>query len=253
MTYNIDYSQYENKYIFNYSQYKKSINKNNNFTFTIIFLLIILLLGLCVFLKPKDNKLNKFYFVEVDNFQTYDSALKLSQTVKEKTGAGYIYFDNIYHVIASFYSKEKDAEKVCENLKNEYENVQVFCISYPQFVKQKNLSLKQNCSVENLINVCRKITLQLEQLSIDFETGKTPFKEAKILLANYYESFFSTFNEFNAQFNTNSKYNLSKSYAHEIDNSIRKLKESEEQNFSSLLRFELTSIAISIAQFSSSF
>ena len=59
---------------FNYYQYKNNINKKNNFSFIIIFLLIILLIGLCVFLAPTAKNLNTFYYVELDKFQTYKQA-----------------------------------------------------------------------------------------------------------------------------------------------------------------------------------
>lgn len=240
---------HENNYVFNYSQYKKSINKKNNFAFTLIFLLIIILLGLCVFLYPKPNNFSEFHFVEIDNFQTYKDAVHLSQEVSASGGAGYVYFDGTYHVLASFYSNSADAEKVVENLKSEFENVQVFSINCKNFSQQKNLSSSQNDSIESLIIQIKKIILQLEEISIKFETKNCSFNEAILTIKNDIKNFSSSYDNFLSNFKTDSKYNKAKDYTQSISSSFLNLLNSEEQSFSASLRYCTVHTAITLTQF----
>ena len=248
-TYKTDYSQYENQYKFNYYQHKKFLNKKNNFFCLIIVLLIVLLLGLCIFLKPHKSKINEFYFVEIDNFQTYKKALNLSEELQNLACKSYIYFDDKYHVLVSFYSNKNDAEKVCENLKNDYPKSQVICLTFSQFQTHKNLTTKQNSSIENSIISSQKLLQKLEQIYIDFSTQKITFEKAQILLKENHNYFTSALSDFMSNFKADSQYNLSKTYINNIDKSLFITTQTNEQDFSLSLRFEIMSIAISLTQF----
>ncbi|MBQ8615163.1 MAG: hypothetical protein IJ415_01180 [Clostridia bacterium] len=176
----------------------------------------------------------------------------MSQTISESGGAGYIYFDGKYHVLASFYSNLDDAESVAENLINEYPNTQVLTIECKHFYSLKNLTDDQNSAIKNLIDSTKKIILQLEDLSIKFDTKEMNFNEANVHIKKYSDEFASILDGLFKNFKTNSKFNTAKEYAQEIQKTLTNLSNSDEQNFSTTLRYSIVDIAITLTQFSSS-
>lgn len=243
----------KNNYQFNYYQYKKTITQKNNFSFTIIFLLIIFLTAACVIIAPKRKVVNEFFYVEIDNFQTYNEAISLSSELQKSGTGSYIFFDKSYHVLVSFYSSKNDAEKVCENIKNSHPNSQVFSINFPQFYHQKSLKKSQNLAIENLLNLTKKIISQLEHLSNNFDRQTISYAEVNNSIKNYLDDYTSTYEELLENFKTNSKFNKVKEYSEEIQTSLQSLTKKEADKLSVSLRYELISITIKLTQISCSF
>lgn len=196
------------KFQFDYEQYKKKINHSKPFYFTIIFFIIIILLSLCIFIPQNRIEYDEYYFVEIDNFETYTKAKNTASQLQENDAAGYIFLDNTYHVFASFYSKKSDAKKVANNLKNDYKNCSVFSLNISPFKDKKDLSKKQNSSIKNLLKSTRKIIYLLEQVSLDKAFADTipNVHKNKILIAK--EELDSAKSDFKNSFSNNSKFNL---------------------------------------------
>ena len=240
-------------YVFNYYQYKNSIPKKNNFNFTIVFFVIIILLSLCVFLKPKPTKLVEFYFVEIDCFQTYQQAINLSNELTLFGGAGYIYFDGNYHVIASFHSSYDDAKSVCKNIKTEYKNSSIFTLSNSPFVEQKNLNISQNNSIKDFIKTAEKTILDMEKYLIMCSKKEIAFNALSIALNETKKDFDLSYNSLLSSFKTNSKLNTMKEYANQISKSISDLCNTSEQNFLAKFRYQIVNIVVNYHHFLSCF
>lgn len=241
------------EYTFNYYQYKKQINKNKPYNFTLIFLVIVLLLGICVFLRPKREQFSELYFVQSGEFQTYQQALNHSQEIASMGGAGYVYFENNYHVIAGFYSNHEDAKSVAEKLKNEYKASRIFSLKTKHFRKQKDLNSKQNESVENYVNQSQNIILKLEMLTNKYFEKSISFNELSIHFKNIKKDFEESYEKFNSTFKTNSKHNLTKEFAFEMLNSIGRILNISEEEPYSKLRYEIVNLVILRHQFLSCF
>lgn len=250
--YVFNYSQYENKYVFDSKKYKSSITSKNNFHFSIMFFVIIILLGACVFLQPKQTEMLEFYFIEIDKFQTYQNALNLSQEINSVGGAGYIYFDGKYHVLASFYSDYDNAETVLESLKNDYPSSNILTISTKPYSLKSNLKSIQNSAVENVINKSEDLVIQVEQLSNKYDRDEVTLSSLQLQLKNLYDDFHSSYDNFMTQFKTNSKYNVAKDHLSKMQKSISTL--SNESGLTTAnLRYELVSFVINRCQFLSCF
>ncbi len=242
-----------NNYVFNYDQYKKTINKKNKFHFSVIFVLIILLLGLCIFLYPKQTTANNFYFVEIDNFQTYNKANSLANEIKNSGGAGYVYFDGTYHVLASFYSNYKSAEKVVNNLKLDYKNANVFTIETNKFLVNKNLNSSHNNSIKNFLDATHKIILNLEKLNTEFDKKSLQLSELNIHIKNNQEEFDNVYSNLMENLKNNSKFNLAKEYLIQMKSSLSNLSNLENNTASTTLRYETIKLTITRIQFLSCF
>lgn len=233
-----------NDYIFNYYQYKKSINKNNFFSFVFIFLVIILLLSACIFLKPKQTKITEFYFIEIEKFPTYQNALILSEKIASQGGAGYIFFDTTYHVFASFYSNKKDAENVLKNVLPEYKNSCIFTLSISHFQPPKKLTSAQNYAVENFLNETKKTIIQLEKIFVDFDKKVINFNNALITIKSIQGNYNSAHDNLIYNFKNNSKYNIAKKYAEQMYSSLLNITNSSEEKFTSILKYETINFVI---------
>lgn len=231
-------------YSFNYYQYKNKIYKKNPFTFSIIFLFIIILLGLCVFLKPTKNKYYKFYFVEIDSCDTYKDAVDVANSLQERGGAGYIFFDKEYHVLASFYAEHDHAKSISNKLKTEYKNTGVLTLEIKKFIKVSSLNSTQNQAVENLTSKLREQTFELENLSNRFDAKKISYNELYIHIENIKKEFNDKHDKYLSAFKNLSKYNLSKEYLEKIKISFDMILNSIEQDISQTLRYHIINIAI---------
>ena len=231
-------------YIFNYSHYKKQINTKNHFNFSVILIVIILLLGACVLLRPQRTKFLEFYFIETGKFQTYQQALNHSQEMIFNGGAGYIYFDKNYHVLVSFYSNYDDAESVLKKIKNDYPSATIFTIKSKHFFKQKNLTNAQNKSIENFANTSKELVLKLDLLSAKFFTKTISFGELKTHIKNMQKEFNIVYENFINSFNNVSKHNLTKKYAVNMFNTFEKLVKFSEHEMCYQLRYEIINLVI---------
>ena len=242
-----------NNYVFNYDQYKKTINKKNKTSFLLLFFIVIILLGLCIFIYPKKSNTIEFYFVEIDNFQTFKEANNLSLKINESGGAGYVYFDGKYRVLASFYSNYDNAKKVADNLKNDYTNATVFTMETNNFHNIINLNSHQNNSIKNLLETTYKTILQLEDLIINYELKNISNNELNLHIKNHQTEFDEVYNDFINNFNNLSKYNLAKDYLVKMQQCFKNISTIENQNISSNLRYETVKLVILRSQFLSCF
>lgn len=230
------------KYIFNYNQYKKSINKKPKNYFSLIFIIIIILLGLCIFLYPKNYNYEKMYFVEIDNFNTYKDANKLANLISNKGGAGYVFYDGKYRVLASFYSNYDNAKKVSENLNKEYKNVSILTVENTKFTPKKQLNKHQNSQVKIVLKTTFEALLKLEKLNLKLDKKTLSENELKLHIKNINDNFQNIYSSFLSYFKNDSKFNIAKKYLNEIKNSMSTL--TADTITSSILRYENIKIGI---------
>ena len=234
---------------FNYYQYKKRLNSNFKINFSIVFILIILFLGVAVFFKPTQKKQN-LYFVEISSFQTYSSAINLANEIKSKQGAGYIYYDKNYRVLATFFLNKKDAENVALNLQKSYPNTQVYTLQINKNLSTFQLSKNQVEVVANLkenlqqtISVLSNATILLDKQELTF--NKFIYQSSELLnnFIELNENFLNTFKQ-------NSKHNVTKEYLNKILNNLRFLSSIEdEEHLRNNLKFYLVDVVINYANF----
>lgn len=136
-------------YQFDYHQYKQKINKSPKVYFSVLLVFIILLTGIACFLLQKTDHV-EFYFVNVESFYKYSDANKLASELQQKNAAGYVYFDDAYHVIACAYLNKEDANTVANHMKNEYKKTTVLTLKVKNF--NKNYKNKEKNAIKTTIS-----------------------------------------------------------------------------------------------------
>lgn len=235
------------EYIFDYKDYKKRIKKPIKFNITLTTILIIILLGLCVFLSQPKVRTTNFYFVEIGKFQTFSQANKMATEISLKNGAGFVYFDNNYHVLAGFYPDKNSAEKVSKNISNEYPKSTVFCLSATQFYQNKSFSKNKNDLIQNLCDVLTNIETSLYEISILLDTNNNSYKTIKTKLNSLLDIYSSNFANLKNEIKTDTNnINILKK-ALEINNSLSRITEANEQSLPQKIKYETINIVVNHA------
>ena len=185
----------------------------------------------------------EFYFIEIANFQSYNDALNLSQEIHNSGGAGYIYFDEKYHVLASYYSRLESANSVLKNIQTSYPNSSILTIVATPF-SNSNLSTKEKIAVESFLTVSEQLILELEQFSTEYNKGELSINKFKTQTKNMCDGFLESYNNFISTFKKNSKLNIAKDYASQMLSALINITKLENQNLSSSLRYELIGFVI---------
>jgi len=234
---------------FDAKDYKKRTNKNHISIFFIVFLIILLTIG-SVFLLPKQNNVDRFYFVEIDSFSRYSDATILAQKIQQESGAGYVHYDEKYHVLVSFYVNKKQAKSVVENISADYPNSDIYTLEIFRFLTTDNLTKKQNKIISDVSQFLLNTIHTLSEFSIEYDSHSRSMDNIKLNIKNQLSSFISLQKNFNTLFHTDSKFNSHKSYLTEIINSLNRIIESFESQFSRIIKFETINIIMNYSSFS---
>lgn len=231
-------------YEFNYNAYISKIKPKQKIGFTLILITIILLMGLCMFIGFSPNITQNFYFVEINSFYKYLDATNLASQLQNKGGAGYVYYDEKYHVLASFYPTKKEAESVCENLKEQYPNCAVFMVEAKKFKTNSKFSDQENKILAN----CNKANINLINEAynhiLSYDTSTHSIKKLKLNLTNSYDKYKNSTQDINTIFN-NSNYSTSKQYVLDITDSVKSLTSDIEQSeLNYTLKYNLIKIVL---------
>lgn len=232
------------EYNFNYLDYKKRLKNPIKFNFVFITLILILLLGTCVFFNQNRQGFSTYYFVEVGEYSTFSQANKTASEVTLKSGAGFVYFDKSYHVLAGFYLTQESAKTVSKNIANEYPNTKIFTLSAAKFNNKKTYSKTENSTIKNVIennqntiNSIYQLSLSLDKNELSFNSAITQILALKDDFVCSQKLFEDTFKNEKIYFNTNKKLN-------EICNSLTRLTKSTEQELKQKIKYELINITI---------
>lgn len=243
----------QNNYQFNYREYKKKTTHKNGLAFSILIILIILLTGFVIFINPTTSSNYEFYFVVANSFPTYSQANTLSQEIQNSGGAGYVHLDKKYYVLINFYQYETDANNVIKNLKDTYPNVDIYTISAKKFKNIQNFNKKQNKSIENLSNFIKNTINQLSDLSIQYDKKELNSNQLLTKFTSIESEYNTLFNDVLKQFKTDSKFNVSREYLHNIKTDLQSLVSHNQENFSSQFKFHVIDIVLNYCSFLDSF
>lgn len=236
-------------YNFDYSQYKKKISTKNNGVVPLLCIVIILLLGLAYFLSAKNTSTKDFYFVEIANFESYKQANSLALDTSNSQGAGFVYFDGSYHVLASFYQTEQQAQSVVENLKENYPNSCIFALKTTKHLKTKTLSQKQSSYLNEFISVSEKQLNSLADFCINYDKKTLNYskiclnvKEMHSILTNFKNNLENLFK--------NNKFKTAEEYSLNLCDTLKTISNlKENSSFSAGLKFQTIKFAVNYFYF----
>ncbi len=239
-------------YVFDYYQYRRKINKKSSFSFVIIFLLIIVLLGAAVFLTSNSSQgYDEFYFVEINSFSTYAKAQALAAEIQQAGGAGYIYYNGKYRVLACFYPTEDDAKSVKENLLADYPSCAVFSLESSKFSGKSDLTDSQNALISDMIDENAALINSLYKAVIAYDSASLSLSVLKVNLESLKSDFEKAYSQFLSSFSTAKSLLSARSKLASISESIDDLiaASSNSQELSYKLKYYLVKIVVNHVSF----
>ena len=130
--------------------------------------------GNLVLASGKTN-VSSYYLIEADCTNDYNTALEIASQVQEKGGAGYIRFDEGYHIFISAYLTEKDAKSVM----NKVGGASIYALNLSEFDFNNGFSQNVNQIFKNNI-ICFKYSLEnLNKLITQFDKGEINISQLK--------------------------------------------------------------------------
>lgn len=221
-------------YIFNYRQYRKKLNKVSISSF--IFLIIVVILSLVLYTNflPKKEKFFNYHLVEIASFQTYSEASNFSIKIKNLNGAGYIFYDQKYRVIACGFSDLKDAKSVVKNLNSNFKNSCVFTVKISK-KNFKNLDQKTKQNFEKFLNNSNTFIHSIFNLNLKLDKKEIELNKLLTQLKICVENYSYVLDDFIEKYKHYSFINPYKSSLKKIKENTNYLNNLSNKNFSSVL------------------
>lgn len=164
--------------------------KKNSGVFSRILTSLILIVSLCLMISVADLlssfitvggftfvsdevTLSKFsiYALSTSNHQTLVLAEDDANNCIMQGGAGYIYIDNNYYVIASMYENEADAEKVKTTLLETKPQAYILTINIPAINITSNLSSQEKNTLQDTLSIFKTTFQKLYDISVGLDTS----------------------------------------------------------------------------------
>ena len=237
------------KYYFDYSQYYKKLNHKKSFGFLHLFLLTIFLMSIIVFFKPQMMDIKStFYFIQIEEFQTYKSALNYSKKVEPTLGPTYIFFDSKYHILLNFYSNKSEAKSRLKPIKKLFQNTKIFKLNFNK-KNQTNTTKK----LKNLNISLFNSLLKIKAIQTDFVLEKISFNKAIQHLTKIELNISNLFDEFILFSKTNPSLNAFKTSIQSYLNNIKNLTSLSADDMRYHFQYHTLKAAINYYHFSSLF
>ena len=165
------------------------------------------------------------------------------ENLQKQNGAGFVFqFDSKYHLVASVYENQNDAEKVKKNLQTAGLSAEILKIETPKKEVEGNFSNEEKTVLTNCLKSNFEIFKKLYDISISFDTKIFDETKAKLECNNVFSSHVSTKSNFDTLFKNHpspalkeASQNL-KNVQEILSNLIAENFDSSGQTFSSLIK-----------------
>lgn len=168
------------------------------------YLLSTFIVSTNLFQTSKVETVEKTYYLmsiaQFDNEQDIQKEQYQSQNC-----AGYIYENNgKFHVIASIYKNENDAELVKNSLKNNGYSPEILKISIDKLTVSGNFSTEEENILKNCLNIKETIFDNLYDIAISLDTNIYNETQAKLKINETYSTLITAQNNFETIIKNNS-------------------------------------------------
>lgn len=240
-------------YSFDITSYHKKINKKKSIPFLVLILMIISLSVCWYFINPKAENFYQFYIVYADRFNTYKQASSLASKIQTEGGAGYIFYDQYYYVFVNTYANENSAEKVVENIKDDYSNANIYHLKINKLNSFKNSKLDQQKSLYDYNTSLANTLLELTGNSIKYDSHETSYEQYIISIKNSKEYTQKLSTECIKHLSYDLTFNTIKSNIQKINNSLDAMSSLDSVNITWKAKFYNCQILESYLSIASSF
>ena len=157
-----------------------------------------------------DVSISKFdvYAVCISSHQTLIQAQDNANICISLGGAGYIYADDEYYVIASIYENEADAQKVKESLTLTRPSTTIKKIEIGSISMSSNLSSQEKSTLTETFNIFKNTYKKLYDISVSLDTGVIQEINARLSVNELASTINEAKDNFSTVFSTTTTKNL---------------------------------------------
>ena len=150
----------------------------------------------------------EMYAVCISNHKTLIQAQDNANVCISLGGAGYIYTDDEYYVVASIYENEADAKKVKESLVVTKPTTTIKNIEIKSVTFSGNLSSQEKSTITNTLGIFKTTYKKLYDISVSLDTGVIQEINARLSVNELASSVNEIKDNFNTVFNSTQTKNL---------------------------------------------
>ena len=150
---------------------------------------------------------NTYYLLSVYSAESLEEAENELENFSDTNFGLYIYEnDDAYHIIASCYKNNNDAELVKSNLKTNGIEAEILKLTKPSIILEGNFSESEENVLKESLAVADSVFQSLYDITVSLDTGVTDEVTAKLKINEVYSNFLTKKNNFETLFkvNTNS-------------------------------------------------
>ena len=143
------------------------------------------------------------YSISLYETQTKVQAREMSEIVKKKNAAGYIWQTNTnYHILASCYENEADAKNVANKLVENGTTCTTLTLSFEEICLKADFTEQEKTALTNAVQSYKNMYKKLYDLSVSIDTNLYTEIEAKVLLSDIVSEFKKIQTNYEALFNS---------------------------------------------------
>ena len=147
---------------------------------------------------------NTYYLLSVYSAKSLEEAESEAKNFSDTNFGLYIYEnDDAYHIIASCYKNNNDAELVKSNLKTNGIEAEILKIKKESVVLEGSFSSNEELILKDCLSTTNNIYNDLYDITVSLDTNVTDEVTAKLKINEVYSNFLTTKNNFETLFSAN--------------------------------------------------
>lgn len=193
---------------------------------------------------------NTYYLLSVYSAESLEEAESELENFSDTNFGLYIYEnDDAYHIIASCYKNNNDAELVKSNLKTNGIEAEILKIKKESVVLEGSFSSNEELILKDCLSTTNNIYNNLYDITVSLDTGVTDEVTAKLKINEVYSNFLTTKNNFETLFSASANSEISNIRASftKIDEILLDLTNStQDRNLSAQIKYSIAKLIIEV-------
>lgn len=191
---------------------------------------------------------NTYYLLSVYSAESLEEAENKLENFSDTNFGLYIYEnDDAYHIIASCYKNNNDAELVKSNLKTNGIEAEILKIKKESVVLEGSFSSNEELILKDCLSTTNNIYNNLYDITVSLDTNVTDEVSAKLKINEVYSNFLTTKNNFETLFSANTSNeiaNIRENFT-KIDEILLDLTSStQDRNLSAQIKYSYTKLIV---------
>ena len=192
---------------------------------------------------------NTYYLLSVYSSESLEETENEAENFSDTNFGLYIYEnENTFHLIASCYKNNNDAELVKNNLKANGIEAEILKLQKDSIILEGNFTQNEEAILKDCLAIILNIYTELNDISVSLDTAIIDEVTAKLKINEVYSKVLTTKNNFETLFKVNSSAdikNIREDFS-QIDEILLDLTNTDNNNLSAQIKYSYTKLIIEV-------